>query len=133
MLTDSSNHRETIAEVTEDKSHGLLFLLPSQFWDNGQGPYFCPQCAEIVGLLEYFPILKNYISIRVVEFSRPRSEMVSLLGKANQNCPLLILQSVPQNLPGHLRVKEANGYSFLEGPKEVAEYLAHVHGTPLPH
>lgn len=133
MLKKTNNNQEIPAKAQNGMSHDLLFLLPNQFMDKGEGPYYCPECAQIVGLLEYYPDLKEHLDVRQVEFSRPRSELVSLLGKANQGCPVLILHSVPQDLPYHIRVKQANGRHFVEGAQIIAEYLAHVHGTGLPH
>lgn len=36
-----------------------LYLLKPNFMDNGKGPYFCPGCAEIIGLLEFYPTLSD--------------------------------------------------------------------------
>lgn len=87
----------------------------------------------MIGLLEFYPELKKSIEIHEVDFARPRPALVSLLGEANQGCPVLVLGTVPQNLPPHLKVQHANGHAFVADPREIGEYLAHVHGIGLPH
>jgi len=112
-------------------THHQLYLIKHDFQDRGK-TYYCPGCAEMIGLLELYPALKQSIEIRHVDFTRPRPELVSLLGEANQGCPVLVLATVPQNLPAHLKVQQANGRAFVADPREIGEYLAHVHGIGLP-
>jgi hypothetical protein len=108
-----------------------LYLLKSNFEDQGK-VYFCPGCAEVLGFLEYYPAVKNHLSIKHVDFPRPRPELVSLLGEQNQSCPVLVLRSAA-NLPPEIKVQHANGRAFVEGGREITDYLAHVHGTGIPH
>ncbi|MFO1515080.1 MAG: DUF3088 family protein [Verrucomicrobiota bacterium] len=49
-----------------------LYLLKPQFMDAGKGPYFCPGCAQMVGLLEFYPALKQHIGA-LAGFPRPHS------------------------------------------------------------
>lgn len=109
-----------------------LYLLKPDFHDQGK-TYFCPGCAEMLGLLEFYPTLKQSIEIHYVDFSRPRPELAPVLGEENQSCPVLVLETVPPNLPSHLEVQKANGHAFVAGAREIAEYLAHVHGIGIPH
>ena len=67
-----------------------LYLIRRDFQDQGK-TYYCPGCAEMIGLLEYYPELKKGIEIHEVDFARPRPMLVSLLGEANQGCPVLVL------------------------------------------
>jgi len=113
-------------------NHDKLYLLKPDFHDQGK-IYFCPACAEMVGLLEFYPALKQIIDVHYVNYPRPRAELAPLLGEENQSCPVLVLGTVPPNLPSHLKVQYANKRAFVEGPREIAEYLAHVHGTGIPH
>jgi Protein of unknown function (DUF3088) len=113
-------------------NHDQLYLLKPDFHDQDK-IYFCPGCAEMVGLLEFYPALKQRLDLHYVDFPRPRPELASLLGKENQSCPMLVLKTVPPNLPSHLKVQRANGHAFVEGSRAIAEYLAHVHGTGIPH
>jgi hypothetical protein len=110
-----------------------LYLLTFDFLDNGKGPYFCPGCAEMVGLLEFYPAIKQRVEVHYVDFPRPRPELAQLLGEENQSCPVLVIRAVATSLPSGLKVKHANGHAFVEGSRDIAEYLAHIHGTGIPH
>ena len=110
-----------------------LYLLKPDFLDNGKGPYFCPGCAEIVGLLEFYPALKQHLDVHYIGFPRPRPELSPLLGEENQSCPVLVLRTIPPNLPSHPKMRRANGHAFVDGTREIAEYLAHAHGIGIPH
>jgi hypothetical protein len=113
-------------------NHDQLYLLKPNFQDRGK-TYYCPGCAEVVGLLEFYPALKQTLSIHSLDFPRPRAELVSLLGESNQGCPVLVLGEVPLNLPAQLKVQQANGHAFVAGAKEIGGFLAHVHGIGIPH
>ena len=113
-------------------NHDQLYLLKPDFHDQGK-IYFCPGCAEMVGLLEFYPALKQRVDVHYVDYPRPRPELISLLGEENQSCPVLVLKSVPPDLPTRLKVQSANGHAFVADARAIAEYLAHVHGTGLPH
>lgn len=111
-----------------------LYLLNSGFFDQDKGPYFCPGCAQMVGLLEFYPQLKDRLDVRYVDFARPRPELVELLGEENQSCPVLVIESTPAGLPSsQLKLQQAKGRVFVEGANEIAEYLAHAHGIGIPH
>jgi hypothetical protein len=77
--------------------------------------------------------LRPRIEIRWVDFARPRAELAALLGQENQSCPVLVLHSVPPNLPAHLKVQHANGQAFVADAREIGEYLAYTQGIGLPH
>lgn len=109
-----------------------LYLIRPDFPENGK-TYYCPGCAEMLGLLEFYPALKQRLQIRWVDFARPRPELVALLGEENQSCPVLVLSAVPANPPAHLKIRHANGRAFVADAREIGEYLAHVHGIGLPH
>ncbi len=111
----------------------VLYLLKEAFAD-GPGPaYFCPHCAEISGVLAYFPRLKHNLDIRYVEFAKPRSEIVELIGEPHQSCPVLILADKPGLDALELMSGEAKGRFFISGPREIARYWAHVYGISRPH
>lgn len=109
-----------------------LFLLKHDFSDKGK-TYYCPGCAELVGVLEFYPKLKQRLEVHHIGFQRPRPELVPLLGEANQSCPVLVLGEEPKNLPENLALRRANGRAFVEGAREIGEYLAHAYGIALPH
>src|SRR5256885_4680130 len=62
-------------------SRDHLYLLKPDFFDNGKGPYFCPGCAQIVGLLDFYPELKQRLSVEYVDFPRPRSKLAACWGR----------------------------------------------------
>lgn len=109
-----------------------LFLLKPDFSDKGK-TYYCPSCAELVGLLEYYPKLKEHLDVHHIGFQRPRPELVPLLGEANQSCPVLVLGEEPKDLPEGIVLRRANGYAFVDGAREIGNYLSHAYGIAVPH
>jgi hypothetical protein len=110
-----------------------LYLLKPQFMDQGKGPYFCPGCAQMAGLLEFYPALKQHLEVRYLDFPRPRPELVELLGEENQRCPVLVLKAAPSGAPSSLPLQQAKDHWFVEGADEIARYLAHAYGIGIPH
>lgn len=110
-----------------------LYLLKPHFKDKGKGPYFCPGCAQMVGLLEFYPALKKHLEVRYLNFPRPRPELIDLLGEENQSCPVLVLKDAPASAPSSVALQQAKGHSFVEGADEIARYLAHAHDIGIPH
>ena len=111
----------------------ILFLLKHDFKDGAGPPYFCPHCAEISGVLGYFPQLKYHLDIHYVDFPRPRAALVELLGAANQNCPTLVLAEKPGLDALEMMSGEFNSRFFVTGPREIAKYWAHLYGVSRPH
>ena len=64
-----------------------LYLLKPGFMDKGAGPFFCPGCALVEGLLSFYPDLRGKIEVHYIGFPRPRPEIVSILGADNQGAP----------------------------------------------
>jgi Protein of unknown function (DUF3088) len=54
-----------------------LFLLKHDFHDGPGQPIYCPECAQISGVLHYYPQLRHVLDLRYVDFPRPRAEGVS--------------------------------------------------------
>lgn len=108
----------------------ILFLLPPGFEDAGRRE-FCPECAELWGVLHYFPAIKESLEIRYVGIDHPRGPICALLGEGRWNAPTLVLS--PQNLaaagPG---VRRENGHAMLESARGIAHYFAVRFGTPVP-
>lgn len=92
-----------------------LYLLKPHFMDTGKGPFFCPGCAQMVGLLEFYPALKQQLEVRWLDFPRPRPELIELLGEENQSCPVLVLKDAPNDPPATLALRPAKGRWFVEG------------------
>jgi len=110
-----------------------LYLIRPNFLDQGKGPFFCPGCAQMIGLLDYYPALKQDLEVCVVDFQRPRLALVELLGEEYQSCPVLILRTAPRSLPSNVNMRQANGRYFVEGADEIAAYLAQACSSGLPH
>lgn len=106
-----------------------LFLLRPGFHDALGGPWFCPWCARLEGLLAYSPHLSAQLDICRVPFERPRAAVVALLGEAQQACPVLVLDPANQ---WHEARKALNGRLFLVAD-EMLPYLAERYGVPRPH
>ena len=98
--------------MTQDR----LYLLKAGFIDQGKGPYFCPECAQMVGLLEFYPALKQRLEVRWLNFPRPRPELIDLLGEENQNCPVLVLKEAPKGLPSKLGLIERS----VHAPRQLS-------------
>ncbi len=116
-----------------DMNQDRLYLLKPDFMDQSAGPYFCPGCAQMVGLLEFYPALKQHLQIRWLDFPRPRPELIELLGEEKQSCPVLVLKEGPLVDPTHLHLQHARGRWFIEGANEIANYLARAHRIGIPH
>ncbi len=108
-------------------------MLKHAFKDGVGLPYFCPHCAEVSGVLGYFPELKYGLDIRYVDFDRPRKEIVELLGESHQSCPVLILAEKPGLDALEMMTGQVNGKFFVSGAKEIARYWSHIHGISRPH
>ncbi len=111
-----------------------LFLLPPLFADPkaGAGRFHCPECAQVEGLLSYFPFLRSRLEVNYVDFARPRSDVIALVGTENQGCPVLVLGGTA---PAQVAVRHhaPTGRNFVSGYAEIAAYLAAVHGISDPH
>lgn len=118
-----------------DRNHmnqDRLYLIRPGFFHEERGPFYCPGCAEILGLLECYRFLKERVSLHYVDFARPRSELVKLLGPENQSCPVLILSPDSENLPLLSGLRRSYGFAFVEGAREIGEYFALVHASGSP-
>jgi len=111
-------------------SHDTLFLLAPGFEDNNRREY-CPECAEIWGLLHYYPAIKHSLTIKYQPIERPRVDIVELLGDKNQNCPTLILSQESPNFD-NVGIKRKNGHRFINNARDIGKYYAQRFGTPYP-
>ncbi|MFN3211522.1 MAG: DUF3088 family protein [Henriciella sp.] len=107
-----------------------LFLLPPGFEDNDRRE-FCPECAEMWGVLSYYPAIKESLEICYVGISHPRRPIVQVLGEGNWNAPTLFLAS-PEAVTGEFRAKTANGVTYLDSARQIAKYFAAKFGTAMP-
>ncbi|MCB1205202.1 MAG: DUF3088 family protein [Verrucomicrobiae bacterium] len=109
-----------------------LYLIRPDFFHDGRGPLYCPGCAEILGLLDVYPSLKDRVSLHYVDFDRPRPELVALLGEENQSCPVLILSRKSEERAHMSECRRAQGLFFVEGAREIGAFFATTYGTGIP-
>ncbi len=107
-----------------------LFLLAPGFSDNERQEY-CPECAEVWGLLSYFPTIKESVDICYQPISRPRTDLIELLGQENQNCPTLILSDSSPNLE-RCGIRLYNGLRFIDNARDMGLYYAQRFSLPAP-
>jgi hypothetical protein len=107
-----------------------LYLLPPGFYDNERRE-FCPECAEIWGVLSYYPAIKEGLEISYQPIAKPRTDIVSKLGDKNQNCPTLILAD---ESPAYedCGIMHKNGHRFINNARGIALYWAARYGTATP-
>jgi hypothetical protein len=110
--------------MTKDK----LFLLKPDFHKDGAGPYYCPECALVEGLLSYYPKLRHKLEVHYLDFPRPRAALVAELGEAHQGCPVLLLAEGRRVLDPSLEVLEANGRRFIANEAHLRRYLSAAFG-----
>lgn len=108
----------------------ILFLLPPGFEDNERRE-FCPECAELWGVLHYFPAIKESLEIRYVGIDHPRGPICAILGEGRWNAPTLILVE-PDAIFGDHRIETENGVAHLSSARQIAKYFAAKFGTPMP-
>ena len=108
----------------------VLFLLPPGFEDNDRRE-FCPECAEMWGVLSYFPAIRDALDIVHVGIHHPRAEITALLGEGRHNAPTLVLHPETIVHPD-VQVSEANGLRYLPSARLIARHFAHRYGTPVP-
>ncbi|MBK8197569.1 MAG: DUF3088 family protein [Acidobacteria bacterium] len=107
-----------------------LFLLPPGFAANGRRE-FCPECAELWGVLSWYPALKETVEIVYVGIDQPRAPITSLLGEGRHNAPTLVLHASSPRVDG-IAYAEANGRACLPSARLIARHFAAIHGTPVP-
>jgi hypothetical protein len=107
-----------------------LFLLPPGFAANGQRE-FCPECAELWGVLSWFPALKETLDIVYVGIDHPRGPITALLGDGRHNAPTLVLNAASPRAEG-IAYAEAGGHAYLPSARLIARHFAALYGTPVP-
>lgn len=107
-----------------------LFLLPPGFADNNRREY-CPECAEISGVLSYYPALQHSVEVIYQPIARPRADLVERLGDKNQNCPTLVLaQGSPEF--ENCGIMTRRGERFINNARDIGRYWSQRYGTAVP-
>ena len=105
-----------------------LFLLKPDFRTADGGPFYCPDCALVEGVLSYYPQLRHKIDVEYLDFPKPRAALVAALGTEHQGCPTLILAPGRRVLDASLEVHEANGKRFIVNQAHIRQYLSAMFG-----
>ena len=108
-----------------------LFLLAPGFTDNDRREY-CPECAEVWGLLAYFSAIKENVEIIYEPLAHPRPKLVADLGAGEWNCPTLILAEGVDAGPFADVQTGQNNLRYIDNARDIGRYFAHRFGTPFP-
>jgi len=106
-----------------------LFLLKPDFHKDKEGPFYCPECALVEGVLSFYPKLRHKIDVQYVDFVKPRATVVAELGEANQGCPVLVLVDGRRVPDASLDIRESNGRRFITNEAHIRRYLAATYGV----
>lgn len=114
-----------------------LFLLKPDFLDSnldGNAKFYCPSCAHVLGIITYYPELKDKLDIKFIDFERPRKEIVDLIGEENQGCPNLIFsKDEVLRMDDTSYLNEHGDYFFQNEVQLIAEILAEHYHIGVPH
>ncbi len=108
----------------------ILYLLPPGFADNDRREY-CPECAEIWGVLAYYPAIKESVEMIYQPIAKPREDLVKLLGDKNQNCPTLVLSAGSPEFD-NCGIMTMRGERFINNARDIGRYWSQRYGTAVP-
>jgi len=114
-----------------------LFLLKPDFTDKNRdanAKYFCPENALIIGIINYYPKLKDLLEIEYIDFERPRSKLVKLVGEENQGCPNFVLSKT--EIDDNTDVSYFGSFEqnlFVNDPLLIAKYLSEKYKIGIAH
>ena len=111
-------------------SRDTLYLLPPGFEANGRREY-CPECAEIWGLLHYYPAILQSLDVIYQPIDHPRPALVERLGGGKWNCPTLTLHEASP-APIDFACKTSNGDRYLDSARAIGRYYAERFGVATP-
>jgi hypothetical protein len=109
-----------------------LFLLRPDFEDGDGLRYYCPECAQIEGVLSFYPELCKQLEVDYIDFARPRKAIAELIGEANQGAPVLIVGDT-SSMPTSVEYGEHGECRFVSGFPAISQYLAKRYGVGYPH
>jgi len=111
-----------------------LFLLPPGFADDASGNLrreYCPECAEIWGVLSYYPAIKQSVEVIYQPIAKPRADLTERLGDKNQNCPTLVLSEDSPSFE-NCGIMTLRGERFINNARDIGRYWAQRYGTAIP-
>ncbi|EPL6454224.1 MULTISPECIES: DUF3088 family protein [Providencia] len=109
-----------------------LYLLDMGFSDkNYQGEtFFCPDCTMLEGILAKNPNLANFIEVSYIPFEKPREELVSLCGEANQSLPALIL---PEGITSSYQTGCYKNTAYISDLNQIIDFLVDTYHIAKKH
>lgn len=110
----------------------LLFQLNPWFEENGDGPFYCPDCGIVEGFFRYSPEVQEKLEIHHIDFQRPRHDVIAVLGEENQGCPVLVLAR-GVDAPAGAKTSMSTGRFFLDDPVAICDFLGRTFQVPRPH
>ncbi|KAB7615406.1 DUF3088 domain-containing protein [Amylibacter sp. SFDW26] len=104
----------------------ILYLLKTSFTDEAyEGEqFFCPYCIHVEGVLSAFPVIRETIDVRYVDFAKPRGALPDFAGDTNQSCPQLILPNGDDAYSGKYSVDGENGTKRIDNTIAILDYLS---------
>ena len=105
-----------------------LFMLAPGFEDNDRRE-FCPECAELFGILSYFPAIRDAVEIVHVGITHPRAPITAVLGEGNFNAPTLVIAEGTDS-PDGVSFKTANGLKYMDSTRAIAALWEARYGIP---
>lgn len=109
-----------------------LYVLRPGFSDKGER-WFCPYSAQVIGMLTYYPQLRDTLDVIELDFLKPRYPVATLLGEDKQSLPVLVLGDESPGSARHVNVEKAGGRRYVSKTLEIMRYLAQTRGLPEPH
>ena len=107
-----------------------LYLLPPGFEANGRREY-CPECAEMWGLLHYYPAILQSLEIVYQPIDHPRPALVARLGPGAWNCPTLVLHEESPS-SSVVPAKSSNGSRYFDSARSIGRHYAERFGVAMP-
>ncbi len=109
-----------------------LILIKPDFLDPAfpDKRFYCWHCALIEGVLVSFPALQTRLKIVRIAWSKPRQEVIQLIGEENQSLPVLIFAD---NVPEQCGARHFNGRQFVADKDDILQALSSRHNIPAPH
>ena len=107
----------------------ILFLLPPSFLDpdEGEGPFVCPNCMVVEGILGAYPQIRRELDVRYVPFKRPRTAIIDLVGVEYQACPMLAMPC--DRAPQTAFALTVGEWTLFVGDRAIAEAFAAAYGS----
>jgi hypothetical protein len=106
----------------------ILFILAAPFQDGGFD-WYCNDCATLEGALMVNPHWNEKIEVRRIGFTRPRQEIIDLVGPDWQGCPMLVMDKARASGDAII----VGEYAILQDVRAIGRALTSRHGGAGPH